>query len=553
MEPVTRQRAPLDGEVFDVVVIGGGISGVAIARACARSRWRTLLVEQNDFASGTTSRSTRIIHGGLRYLEHGDIALVREALAEREHLLSEHPHIVRPMQFLLALHPNAMHNAMTVRAGLWMYRRMAARVGAHAHVSTGSARRELESMLDAGGRWTVYSYEDAQCEFPERLIAEWLTEAVAAGAVVRNHTHALKVQRKAGRVHGVMLRDALDGAEYSVEADWIVNATGPWADHVISMSGIVPNERLVGGVRGSHIVLPRFEGAPDHAVYCEAEDGRPIFVIPWNGMMLVGTTETSDSADPGQAKPAEDEIDYLLRSVNAALPQARATRRKIVYAFAGVRPLPFAPGKPLAALTRKHILHDHSAEGAAGMISVIGGKLTTAAALARDVARAIGIAIPQPPITIEPAPAAEELEQAFNLGSRQIAQLGHLPKTTARAMAEWYGVDISLAIARLARISEAARAPLCPHTSHVVAEALYGMAEEFAVTMSDTLLRRVPVALGRCWTQECSRAAAAAIGQAAGWNWKRIETEIEQLEQERSRFLIKPAEQSQGKPSGAAA
>ena len=547
-----QKRPPLEGEFFDAVVIGGGISGVAIARLCAQARRRILLVEQNDFASGTTSRSTRIVHGGLRYLEHGDIVLVREALAERERLLRERPHLVRPLEFVLALRPNAMHNAMTVRAGLWVYRRIAARSGGHPYPRSGNSRRDLEAMLDAGRRWTVYNYEDAQCEFPERLIAEWLADAVAAGAVVRNHTAALKVQRKAGRVSGLMLRDRLQGTEYSVETDWVINATGPWADYVVSMSGVVPNERLVGGVRGSHIVLPRFEGAPEYAVYFEAEDGRPMFVIPWNGMMLVGTTEVADSRDPGEARPAEDEVDYLVRSLNAALPQARATRRKILYAFAGVRPLPFAPGKPMAALTRKHILHDHSAEGAAGMISVIGGKLTTAMALARDVARAIGIPIAEAALTLEPAPSAEELEQTFNLGSRQIAQLGRLPKVTARAMAEWYGVDTSLAIARLARTSEAARAPLCPHTAHVVAEALYSMAEEFAVTISDVLLRRVPVALGRCWSHECSRAAVNAIGQAVGWNGRRIEIEFEQLEQERTHFLVKPGERAET-PAGTAA
>jgi len=553
MDPAPRQRAPLDGEFFDVVVIGGGVSGTAIARLCALARRRTLLVEQNDFASGTTSRSTRIIHGGLRYLEHGSIALVRESLAERERLLRERPHLVHPMQFLLALRPNALHNAMTVRAGLWMYRRMAARSGAATRERNGDALRQLESALDAGRHWTLYSYQDAQCSFPERLVAEWVSDAAAAGAVVRNHTHALKVNRTAGRVRGLLLRDLLTGAEQTVEAEWIINATGPWADHVVSDSGIVPNERLVGGVRGSHIVLPPFDGAPNAAVYCEAEDGRPIFVIPWNGTLLVGTTEVRDFSDPSQAQPSDDEIDYLLRSLNAVFPQAHVTRRRILYAFAGVRPLPFAPGKPMSALTRHHSLHDHSAEGAAGMISVVGGKLTTAAFVARDVARAIGIRVVEPAIDLSPGPSEEELEQAVNLGSRQIAQLGHLPRVTARAMAEWYGVETSMTMARIARASEAARAPLCPHGTHVVAEVLYAMREEFAITLSDALLRRVPVALGRCWSRECTRTAAMAIGKAAGWNRKLVEEEIERLEEERARFLVKPAEYAVEKPSGAVA
>src|ERR1700677_2791752 len=191
MTLAVKPRPSLESQHFQVVVIGGGINGVAIARECARAGKRTLLVEQNDFASGVTSRSTRIIHGGLRYLEHGELNLVRESLREREKLLRERSHLVHPMHFLLLLNEKSQRSALKVRTGLWLYQRMAGKTPSPS--ATEMELKRLERALDAGHRWSFFNYEDAQCEFPERLVAEWLMEAVEAGAVVRNHVEALAV------------------------------------------------------------------------------------------------------------------------------------------------------------------------------------------------------------------------------------------------------------------------------------------------------------------------------------------------------------------------
>jgi glycerol-3-phosphate dehydrogenase len=315
---------PLRDQGFDVLVIGGGINGVAIARECARHGKKTLLVEQNDFASGTTSRSTRIIHGGLRYLELGEVALVRESLHERENLLKESPHLVRPLQFLLTLPAkprSLMRSSLAVRTGLWLYHRWAGRVH-----SKGADVAAFERHLDAGGSWAIYPYEDAQCEFPERLVAEWLTESMDAGALVRNHTQALEITRANGRVTGARLRDCISAQEYSVSATWIVNAAGHWADAVIGASGIA-TPRMIGGVRGSHLVLPKFPGACAEAVYAEAADGRQIFVIPWNGQILVGSTEVADSDHADNPQPSDEEIDYLLNSFLRLFPSSPASLR----------------------------------------------------------------------------------------------------------------------------------------------------------------------------------------------------------------------------------
>jgi glycerol-3-phosphate dehydrogenase len=517
-----------------VEVIGGGINGVAVARECARAGKRTLLVEQNDFASGTTSRSTRIIHGGLRYLEHGELGLVRESLRERERLLRERAHLVNPLHFLLLLNDQSQRSALRVRAGLWLYQRLSGKKS-----SSGTSEMELkrlERALDTGRRWSFFSYEDAQCEFPERLVAEWLGEAMEAGAVVRNHNEVLAVDVMHGRSRGLLLRDLITGRDERVDAGWVINCTGPWADRVCQRSSLRMAKPMVGGVRGSHIILPRFAAAPNAALYSEATDGRPVFVLPWNEQIMVGTTEVPDSGDPSRTTPSAEEIEYLLRAVVQLFPKSRISAQDIKYAFAGVRPLPYTPDNSPSAVTRRHFLHDHADDGAARMISVIGGKLTTAASLARECARKIGISVPEPKLlAVGPGTTLDPLlDQAIV----QIAQTGSVSEESARSMVEWHGKG-AMDVARLAMVSAELRAPICPHTPHVVAEVVEAYRTECAVTLGDVLLRRVPVALGPCWSESCSREAALRIGAVMGWNEHEMGANLESFEMERSGFLRK--------------
>ena len=351
-----KPRSSLEGQHFQVVVLGGGINGVAIARECARAGKRTLLVEQNDFASGVTSRSTRIIHGGLRYLEHGELDLVRESVRERERLLRERSHLVHPIHFLFLMNENSQRSAMKVRAGLWLYQRMAKKKSPD--LSEMEMAR-VQRALDAGHQWLMLNFEDAQCEFPERLVAEWMLEAAAAGAVVRNHCEVLAVDIGQGRARGVLLRDRTTGKDQRVDASWVINCTGPWADRICQRSTVRTKKPMIGGVRGSHIVLPRFSGAPTAALYTEAADGRPVFVLPWNEQILVGSTEVPDSGDPGKTSASQQEIEYLLQTAAGLFPKAKLAAHDIKYAFAGIRPLPNSPGDKPSAVTRRHFLHDH--------------------------------------------------------------------------------------------------------------------------------------------------------------------------------------------------
>jgi len=534
MTLATKPRGPLDGQHFHVAIIGGGINGVAVARECARAGKRTLLVEQNDFASGTTSRSTRIIHGGLRYLEHGELGLVRESLRERERLLRERAHLVNPLHFLLLINDQGQRSALKVRAGLWLYQRLSGKKSSSA--TSEMELKRLERALDTGRRWSFFSYEDAQCEFPERLVAEWLVEAMEAGAVVRNHVEVLAVDVMHGRSRGLLLRDLITGRDERVDAGWVINCTGPWADRVCQRSSLRMAKPMVGGVRGSHIVLPRFAAAPNAALYSEAADGRPVFVLPWNEQIMVGTTEVPDNGDPSRTTPSAEEIEYLLRAVTQLFPKSKISAQDIKYAFAGVRPLPYTPDNSPSAVTRRHFLHDHADDGAVRMISVIGGKLTTAASLARECARKIGIPVAEPRfLAVGPGTTLDPLlDQAIG----EIAQTGSVSEESARSMVEWHGKR-AMDVARLAMVSAELRAPICPHTPHIVAEVVEAYRTECAVTLGDVLLRRVPVALGPCWSESCSREAALRIGAVMGWNEHEMGANLESFEMERAGFLRK--------------
>jgi len=533
MQLPSTQRAPLAGQHFQVAVIGGGIMGVAIARACARAGKRTLLVEQHDFASGTTSRSSRLL-SGLRALEKGEVSFARESLRERESLLRERSHLAHPAHFLLVLSNRSQRSAMSVRTSLWLYRRLTSRSEA---ASFELEHKKLERALDAGQRWTIFDYEDAQCDFPERLVAEWLVEAVAAGAVARNHTQVMAIDVAHGRARGLLLRDWTRNLEEKVEATWIINATGPWVDRTCQRSGVKTRRPIVSGVRGSHIVLSQFPGAPGTAVYAHAIDGEPLYVIPWNEQILVGATHVADSSDPAKVYPSSEEIDYLLRSLTALFPKARVSPGDLRHAFAGVRNLPFdAKGDP-NSVSRTHSIHDHADEKASRLLSVIGGNLSTASSVAADVLRSIAVRAAERKGTT--AADGVTLNLLLDEYVEEVANAGNITEEAARAIVEWQGKR-ALEIARSARGSIELRTPVCPHSPHIVAEAVSAYRNEAAVTLGDVLLRRVPAALGACWTETCSREAALRIGAVMGWNDEAVGANLEALEMERSAFLRRP-------------
>jgi glycerol-3-phosphate dehydrogenase len=364
----------------DVVIIGAGINGAGIARDAAMRGLKVLLIEKGEPGEGTTVASTRLIHGGLRYLEHFEFGLVHESLREREILLRIAPHLVRPLAIAIPIYKQSKRGWLTIRAGMILYDLL----------SWGKSlpRHRMLSRAETLNRWAGLNpdgligsalYYDAQVEFPERLVMDNVLSAREFGAEVLTHTRVTKLVVEDGKVSGVeFVREEGQFAEASV----VINAAGPWIDQVLERV-VVKSPKLIGGTKGSHIVVPPFPGAPANAIYLEARsDRRPIFIIPWNKLYLIGTTDVRFEGDPDDVRCEPWEIDYLLSETNLALPGAHLTRDSIVDTYSGVRPLPVTNDKDEQSITRRHFIRQHPQ--LPNLLSIVGGKLTTYRSLAEE-------------------------------------------------------------------------------------------------------------------------------------------------------------------------
>src|ERR1051326_4744435 len=367
---------------FDVIVIGAGINGAGIARDAAMRGLKVLLIEKGDPGMGTTVASTRLIHGGLRYLEHFEIGLVRESLREREILLRIAPHLVRPLAITIPIYKQNKRGQLTIRAGMILYDLLSCgkSLPRHRMLSRTETLKQLPG-LNPDGLLGSALYYDAQVEFPERLVMENVLSAREFGAEVLTHARVTNLAVENGKVSGVEFMTE-DGRKQFAEAQVVINAAGPWIDQVLERAS-VRSPKLIGGTKGSHIVVPEFPGAPANAIYVEARsDGRPIFIIPWNKLYLIGTTDVRFEGDPDEVWCEPWEIDYLQSETNLALPSAHLTRDSILNTYSGVRPLPVTRHKDEQNITRRHFIRQHPQ--LPNLLSLVGGKLTTYRSLAEE-------------------------------------------------------------------------------------------------------------------------------------------------------------------------
>jgi len=349
-----------------VVIIGGGINGAGIARDAAMRGLNVLLIDKGDLGAATTSASTRLIHGGLRYLEHFEFGLVRESLREREILLKIAPHLVKPLAMTIPIYRQSKRGWPTIQAGMILYDLLSWRKSLPRYrMLSRSETLECWPGLNPQGLVGSAVYYDAQVEFPERLVGENVRSACEFGAEVLTHTRVTSLTGSGVQFAGQF-----------VEASVIINAAGPWVDLVLERAP-VKSPKLIGGTKGSHIIVPVFPGAPSNAIYLEARsDGRPIFIIPWNKLFLIGTTYVRFEGNPDEVRCEDWEIDYLLSEANLALPDAQLTRDSILDTYSGVRPL------PNQSSTRRHYIREHPQ--LPNLLSIVGGKLTTYRSLSEE-------------------------------------------------------------------------------------------------------------------------------------------------------------------------
>jgi glycerol-3-phosphate dehydrogenase len=360
-----------EGPPVDLLIVGGGVNGTGIARDAAGRGLSVLLCEQDDLAAWTSSASSKLIHGGLRYLEHYEFRLVREALAEREVLLASAPHILHPLRFVLPHHAGLRPGWM-LRAGLFLYDHLGGRRSL-------PGTRRVDLRADPTGQPLKrqyrrgFEYSDAAVD-DSRLVALLAVDAAERGARILTRTRLVEARREAGIWRGVL--EGRDGARESVTARALVNAAGPWVETVARLTGVEAGRGSVKLVKGSHIVVPRmYEG--EQAYTLQGADGRVVFAIPYQGRFtLVGTTDIPYEDDPARAAASDDEIDYLCRTL-ADYFDDPPLAGDVVWAYAGVRPL-FDDGHDNAsAVTRDYVLELDAEDGAPPLLTIYGGKITT--------------------------------------------------------------------------------------------------------------------------------------------------------------------------------
>ena len=517
----------LSEQPFDLIVVGAGINGAGIARDAALRGLRVLLVDKGDIGGGTTSWSTRLIHGGLRYLEHREVSLVRESLRERERLLRIAPHLVHPLAFMVPVYERDKRSLNLIRLGMLGYEVLSydKSLPRHRVLSRRAALERAPGLAPEGLRGAAV-YFDAQNEFPERLAVENALSAHDHGAHVLTYHAAERCLVEDGRAVGVELRDVRTGATATARGALIVNVAGPWVDDVLHGVTGLPERRYIGGTKGTHIVVEAFPGAPSSALYVEASDGRPYFIVPWNDLFLIGTTDTRYEGDLDRVEASEEEIAYLIADTNRVIPSAGLSREKVLYTYSGVRPLPEVQSGAEAAITRRHVIHDHAPD-VQNLISIIGGKLTTYRELAEQtVDLALGkLGRPRRRSRTGevglPGAAAD-----FAAYSREFVQRAGVQERVARRLVRLYGSRAEDVLALAAR-EPALGEVFDDVTGAIGAEVVHAVEAELAGTLQDVLLRRTMVALGPAAALGADRAAADIAVRHAGWDEVRAAAEVD--------------------------
>ena len=521
---------------FDLIIIGAGINGAGIARDAAMRGLKVLLVDKGDIGGGTSAWSTRLIHGGLRYLEYGEFGLVRESLRERETLMNIAPHLVRPLPILIPVYKNARRGRLKIRLGMFVYDLLS--IGKSMPLHSMLSRQDVIEKIPALERERLEGaavYYDAQVRFAERLVLENVLSAFEHGARVLTYTKVTELTTRDGCVTGVTYKDQFNCEVQTAEAKAIVNAAGPWIDQVTGNDG--GRSRLIGGTRGSHIIVPPFPGAPEAAIYVEAaNDGRPFFVIPWNRKYLIGTTDIRYDGDPDLAEITDEEIDYLLGETNRVLPAANLGRKDILFTYSGVRPLPFTTDKREAAITRRHFIRQDAR--LENLFSIVGGKLTTYRSLSEEtvnlIERKLGLRPQACRTANEPLPGFSF--DNFEAWLSEVKRLESQDPRVARRLGPLYG-SLATRIADLIKDNPNLAERIDPETGAIAAEVVYSFRHEFARTLADCLLRRTMVGLNsRCGLNAVE--SAAYVGrQHLGWSEERVAREIIDYRNEVERLL----------------
>ncbi|MCG8467606.1 MAG: glycerol-3-phosphate dehydrogenase [Gemmatimonadetes bacterium] len=534
--PRSEQLQALAAGDFDVLVIGGGISGVAVARDAALRGYRTALVEAADFASGTSSRSSRLVHGGLRYLEHFELDLVFEASQERRTLLRIAPHLVRPLEFLFPIFEEGRVGKRKLDAGMWLYDALALFRNIERHqMLEADELLEREPQLRRDGLLGGARYYDAQVD-DARLVVTTAIAALEAGAVALNRARVRGIETAGWPGHRVRVEDEETGATIEADALTVVNATGAWAGRTLRLTD-ASRPVALSPSRGTHIHVPRGRVGHEGAFIFEApEDGRIMFVLPWrDDLTLIGTTDDFHEGEPEDVAPTPGDIAYLLDATNRLFPAARLAAADVLSAWAGLRPL-VAPapdaGSDAGQVSREFEIH----EDPKGLFTLSGGKLTSGRHMAEETVDRIERVLVEADVTRgrscdtakRPLPGGGfRVLDGLREGIRERAALHDVPPASADRLTRAYGTRADRVLDLVARRAEL-RHPILEGRPHVLAEAVYASTHELALHVEDVLYRRTRLGLeSRDGIRGAAERVAAEMAPILGWSRAEAAREVD--------------------------
>lgn len=488
----------LENETFDLLVVGGGITGAGIAREAVLRGMKTALVEKDDFAFGTSSRSSKLVHGGLRYLEQFDFGLVFESTQERSTLMRLARHLVRPLPFIMPVFRESRRGLFMIDLGLWLYDILGTFRNYRNHRKLGKRDvLELEPEVRRDGLKGGVFYYDAGTD-DSRLTLENVLDAASEGAVPLSRVEARGIEFRNGRVSAVQVFDSFRGREFAVRTRAVICAAGPWTAEAMSALDPAGKPLRLRPTKGAHIVLPPHVLSVKHAVVMlSPRDGRVMFAIPWHaGTTLVGTTDTDFDGNPDEVFADAADVEYLLETVRATFPAVHATPDDIVGTWAGVRPLIHTDGVSESQVSREH----HIASDPRGVVTISGGKLTTYRIMARQAVDAAlpfldGVRAGPSATTLRPLPyCCSNLCSEADLETRiDTCAADHgIPRAVADRLVHTYG-KAACDVLALALPDRSLLDPIVPGLPYLRAEVPFVCRSEMALTLEDVMCRRLPI------------------------------------------------------------
>lgn len=529
----------LESEAFDLVVVGGGITGAGIFRDAALRGLKVALVEKDDFAAGTSSRSSKLVHGGLRYLEQYAFGLVHESTTERTRLESLAGHLVRPLAFLMPVWKDSKHGLWFMNLGLWLYDALSLFRVYRIHRRLGAGKvRALAPLVRPEGLNGGLLYFDAVTD-DSRLTIENVLGGVGAGGVALNRAQAVGATFKDGRVESVTVRDSVSGRVLGIRTSSVIGAAGPWTEKVQEVLDVRGGPRL-RPTKGTHIVLPREKAPFDCAVVMQApQDGRAMFLIPWHGATVIGTTDTDYEGGAEAVFASARDVEYLLDATRHHFPELPATAKDVIGTWSGLRPLLQEEGVSESQVSREHLVHSDPR----GIVTIAGGKLTTYRLMAQECLKAVKPFLKRDlPKSITGRTPLPYRGSVKDDATREAAILNlqssrGLPEETARHLVCTYG-GTAEALLDLGTKNPALLERLDPRWPYSGVEIAWAAREEMALGLVDAMCRRTLVffLLGD-HLEPAARKAAAIMAGELGWDEARTEAEVAAILEYQQRHL----------------